>query len=239
MKEYNCETCGSLTKNKWHRKIPKFCSHKCANKRFKKIYDIKRPIVILSGKTKIINDNIIVNTEYYDWLNQYRWYINDNGYAIRTNNGHGIRMHRLIANTPKGMVTDHKNNNRLDNRLSNLRIVTQKENSNNRNNTRGYCWDKTKRKWVAYYKSKFYGRYNTEIEARNAYKNARSGKPYNKIKERKSNYHLPVGVYRNKTGSKYVAVLYHSGKRKHLGTYQTYQEAERIYLNEKRSIYFG
>ena len=43
-----------------------------------------------------------------------------------------IRMHRIIMNAPKGMFVDHINHDTLDNRRSNLRIVTLAENQQNR-----------------------------------------------------------------------------------------------------------
>jgi len=47
-------------------------------------------------------------------------------------------VHRLVYETfvgeiPRGFEIDHINRNRLDNRLENLRVVTHKENVNNRN----------------------------------------------------------------------------------------------------------
>ena len=47
-------------------------------------------------------------------------------------------VHRLVYETfvgeiPSGFEIDHINRNRLDNRLENLRVVTHKENVNNRN----------------------------------------------------------------------------------------------------------
>lgn len=76
-------------------------------------------------------------------LNQYRWYLDSSGYALRNDdNGRPIRMHVQIMNTPKGKHTDHINRNRLDNRRENLRVVTVSQNLHNRpkqnNNTSGY-----------------------------------------------------------------------------------------------------
>lgn len=66
-------------------------------------------------------------------------------------------MHKLIMNTPKGMDTDHRNRNGLDNRRENLRITTRTQNNFNsgvhKNNTsghRGVTWFKAAGLWRAY-----------------------------------------------------------------------------------------
>ena len=41
-------------------------------------------------------------------------------------------LHRVITNCPDGLVVDHINHDMHDNRKSNLRIVEQKQNSQNR-----------------------------------------------------------------------------------------------------------
>jgi hypothetical protein len=66
-----------------------------------------------------------------------------------------ISMHREIMKPPAGMVVDHINHNCLDNRRSNLRIVTHRQNMLNAkprsdgNGVSGVTWDKEFKKWRA------------------------------------------------------------------------------------------
>jgi hypothetical protein len=69
--------------------------------------------------------------------------------------------HRIIweifnGAIPKGLVIDHINGNRSDNRIENLRICTFQQNhfnrgkqSNNKSGFKGVSWHKQKQKWVA------------------------------------------------------------------------------------------
>jgi hypothetical protein len=65
---------------------------------------------------------------------------------------HIIRMHTVIAGTPKGKDTDHLNGDGLDNRRENLRAVTHRENLQNLHIKKsskypGVYWNKQVKKW--------------------------------------------------------------------------------------------
>lgn len=108
--------------------------------------------------------------EDYDSIKDYCWRTNKNGYLVARYKNSQLIMHRIIMNCPDGKQVDHKCHNKLDNRKSNLRIVTNQQNSmnslvqlNNKSGVTGVCWDKNVGKWYVYinYKGKriYKGRY--------------------------------------------------------------------------------
>jgi hypothetical protein len=64
-------------------------------------------------------------------LRKHCWYFN-NGYAMTTVDGSLKRYHQILLDYEAGMVADHINRNRFDNRLVNLRITTHRQNNRNR-----------------------------------------------------------------------------------------------------------
>lgn len=106
---------------------------------------------LTKGKKALVDD------EDYDIVSKYKWHYSS-GYAKRNNLVHGkkmiARMHHMIVPFTKGYMVDHINGNGLDNRRSNLRLVTKSQNMMNsgvrRNNKSGYkgvSWDKINNKW--------------------------------------------------------------------------------------------
>ena len=105
---------------------------------------------------------------------------NGRGYLQITVQSRLYRAHRLAwlyvyGSWPEDQI-DHINRNRSDNRISNLREVSHKQNHQNKskpsNNTSGHpgvCWNKRKSKWVAQIthnqKQIYLGCFNTVEEA--------------------------------------------------------------------------
>ena len=82
----------------------------------------------------------LVDNKLYDWLNQWKWhayarghtyYVARNQYNNKTRTH--VSMHRLISGLSRndGKEVDHVNRNGLDNRKSNLRVVSHLINMRN------------------------------------------------------------------------------------------------------------
>jgi len=109
------------------------------------------------GKGKFV----LVDDDDYEKLNKVKWrlhngYVETYVYDRKTKKESHISMHRLINNTPKGMLTDHINRNKLDNRKCNLRSCDNHINnfnkglrSDNKSGQVGVHWNKPARKWLA------------------------------------------------------------------------------------------
>ena len=84
---------------------------------------------------KIKGKKVLIDEDDFPVISRLTWHI-DSGYATTTfitNNKktYKIFMHRLILQSKRGYVVDHKNGNRLDNRKENLQYATHSQNSQN------------------------------------------------------------------------------------------------------------
>jgi len=107
-------------------------------------------------------------------------HINSGGYVMLSVDGKTIRAHRAAwfmyyGEVPSGQI-DHINGNRTDNRIKNLRVVTNSENqknkrvmSNNKGGTQGVYWDENRGKYQVHLRidgvKKSLGRYSDWHEA--------------------------------------------------------------------------
>ena len=94
-------------------------------------------------------------------LKKYCWRLDNYGYAQTRFNKTTKKFHQLFLNYDEDLVTDHINNKRFDNRIDNLRIVTQQENcrnktkrTNNTSNKQGVSLFTDKRRNIQYWRVK-------------------------------------------------------------------------------------
>ena len=117
--------------------------------------------------------------------------VNNRGYRLIGINDKLYLEHRLIyayhnPNWDEENQIDHINGDRQDNRIDNLRVVTNQENQFNRPTAKGYYWDKHRKKWKAYIyvdgKMIHLGYFDYKTDARLAYVTAK--KKYHIIEDR-------------------------------------------------------
>ena len=126
----------------------------------------------------------LIDVVDYDLVIDGVWLDRD-GYAQKSSTK---RIHRQVIERiigmpiPKGKVVDHKNRNRLDNRRSNLRLCTVKDNNRNVSKTKGSSrfkgvyWKANRKKWVSQIKVDgqliYLGIFEKEIDAAKVYNEA-------------------------------------------------------------------
>jgi hypothetical protein len=127
-----------------------------------------------------------VDDEDFERLNTHRWYASityNRVYASRDTKKDGVRirekMHRIIMNAPSELEVDHINGNGLDNRKENLRLVTHRQNHQNRNTSKSSKYPGVARiPKTGYYRAKIQerginhdlGNYKSEEVAATVYK---------------------------------------------------------------------
>ncbi|CAD5840308.1 HNH endonuclease [Escherichia coli] len=115
------------------------------------------------------------STRRADGYRQVALRLDGKQYQLKAHRVAWILAHGAI---PHGKQIDHINGIRDDNRLCNLRLVTQRENDQNRRKARGYSWNKGCSKWEAYIRVdgvlRHLGLFPTEAAARAAYLKAKA-----------------------------------------------------------------
>jgi hypothetical protein len=147
-------------------------------------YPMILPVQVPVGRSRVA----LVDPADHELVAQYQWYahVTRDGrvYARTGPGGPRIYMHRLIAGTPDGFETDHRDGNGLDNRRSNLRTATPSQNRANgpkrrgakTSRYRGVHWARRSRRWIAVIKVRgtvrYLGAFTDEVTAARAYDTA-------------------------------------------------------------------
>lgn len=128
---------------------------------------------------------ILVDNEDYDRLKNYGWCISFKNNRVICVQAHinykTVLIHRFILNPPKHFTVDHINGNPLDNRKSNLRLCSQRQNvfnarklrPNKTSKYKGVYWFKDKNKWCVnigiYGKTYYCGLFKVQKDAAHIY----------------------------------------------------------------------
>lgn len=143
-------------------------------------YKIVDDVVIIYINSKYGDCECIIDREDFDKVNQFNtsWYLVYNKSRIesvvtkiqRNKVRKSIKLHVLLTDRPDGLVVDHIDGNVLNNKKSNLRVVTAEENATNLKdyNTSSSGYQNIyfeKGKYSVRIKPKRYGRYDTIEEA--------------------------------------------------------------------------
>jgi len=92
----------------------------------------------------------LIDKEDLRKVKNYKWYLNNKGYAVNKTGKNNLSLHHLIFGYPPiGYEVDHQDTDPLNNRKYNLRFVTHQQNLQNRK-SKGYSWVKSRNKWETY-----------------------------------------------------------------------------------------
>lgn len=220
---------------------------------------------------------VLVDDEDLQLVSEYKWYLSTAGYAFARVydpdlylefgvGGVCVMMHHILLPETEiwgrhsGMVRDHINRNRLDNRRCNLRWVTPQENTANSPPRKGKRYKgvyKNTNGWMAQVSTPdrgflHLGTFTTEREAALVYDAAvrRCYGDLAYLNYPEEHYTQPIRhfdyVYTPKKTSRYEGVSKHSGKSKnskswqanykgrYLAIYRTEEEAHHAYEQAKQ-----
>lgn len=147
-----------------YKKYGKFLDNSQRNKRDKNEIILKDNYaeIILYDNNSFPYQKTLIDLDDVEKVKNIKWvYANteNNGYCEGKINKRFVRLHRFlmgIENLGTSFQVDHINNDRLDNRKSNLRICSNMQNSQNsppsKNNKSGYIgvyWNPRNKNWMA------------------------------------------------------------------------------------------
>lgn len=142
-----------------------------------------KEIPLTQGKVALVDDEDYVELSKYRWCaakSEKTFYVSRHSPSVKGKR-HTLLMHRVIMHPPEDMEIDHINGNGLDNQKVNLRIVTTRQNGQNRHQKKtskypGVSWNKELMSWCANIQIKgrkrYLGAFNDEKKAADAYQTA-------------------------------------------------------------------
>ncbi len=121
-----------LVRNKKHTQYSGFSTLEEANKKKCELDDLLRRETEAHNYSANIGRGILVSPEMQHLLRDRLYNIGGNGYPQTCIRYKLTYLHHRILPAKKGITVDHVNNNKLDNRIENLRYATYAQNNTNK-----------------------------------------------------------------------------------------------------------
>ncbi len=137
-----------------------------------------KKISLTQRKFALVDDEDFEDVKKYKWRFNNKAYKNPGGvYCYSLGN---IRLPNFILKPPKGKYVYHINGSNLDNRKSNLKLLSEDQiksaqppNKLNRSGFKGVSWDKRRNRWIATIRASghkiYLGEFKNIFEAAKAY----------------------------------------------------------------------
>ena len=217
-----------------------------------------KEIPLTQGKVALVDDEDYERLSKFKWCAQKKgnvWYAMRNSLRGELKKRKMISMHRFLMNTPEGMDTDHWDGNGLNNRVSNLRIVTRRENLQNLKNIKNKktsCFPGVRFKkdnkchpWEAgiYFCGvvKYVGCFSTEEEAYKEYKEFERcidlGLPLPSTTYRKQKSNKYRGVYWKRRERKWISIIRFNGRGRRIGGFKSEEDAHVAFLVAEKFLF--
>jgi len=143
-----------------------------------------KKIQLTQGQFALVDDEDYKLVSRYTWCAYYNWgtlsFYAATNVRLESGKWYSLQMARFILGLEKGdkRQADHIHHDTLDNRRSQIRIVTKRQNNHNRQNPYsiypGVSWGSNRCKWYVriYHNDKriYLGSYEDELDAAKAYK---------------------------------------------------------------------
>ena len=121
--------------NKHYQNIRRYGQPYGKGRRSTNIFRLKNDVLEITAKNGTV---FLADAEDAEKLQRYSWCVSKSGYAVARIDGRVVRMHRFIMGIDSpDIIIDHKNNNKCDNRKSNLRICSSADNARNKSVSKG------------------------------------------------------------------------------------------------------
>lgn len=186
--------------------------------------------IVLYNRKCIEVARALVELADVERCSKFKWCLTNTGYVSSHIGKKQILLHKFIMPCEKPLVVDHINRNKLDCRKSNLRIVTQAENTLNRDLGNMGIKKTSFGNWIAYASVKGYpyslGTFSSREEALDAKldfnKNQKLDKEYYKKFFKQKHKHRFLNF---RYGNKVQVQVSNKGKSKYLGIFDSLEDA--------------